>query len=84
MKSLAHQFLDFCRSKPAAEEYNYWSTNACAVSQFGNEIGYLPVGRCLAASPEIHGLHDRFAHTVYAKPQTFGALASRLATELSA
>lgn len=44
MQSLAHQFLTFCRSKPADEKYNYGLNCGCAYFQFLESAGY-PVKR---------------------------------------
>lgn len=40
MKDLAHQFLDFARSKPADEEYVYECSGHCAFAQFLRENGF--------------------------------------------
>jgi hypothetical protein len=34
MESLTHQFLAWCRSKPADEEYDYTKSRGCAFYQF--------------------------------------------------
>lgn len=79
MQSLAHQFLEFCRSKPADEEYDYWDTRNCAVQQFVQQgLGYE------ADSVRAYG-HVAHAsrHLAIPQPWTFGALATRLASALT-
>lgn len=91
MKSMAHQFLDFARSKPADESYVYTSCVGCAFAQFLREHGYAK-----EPSTSRDGWHDRATErlrdqrpqpfpddVLVDEPWTFGALASRLETALS-
>lgn len=69
------EFLAFCRSKPADEEYCFVNARACAIAQFGEATGRphlvgllsggIPFGLCDIVNP-LRGDH------------TFGALAERL------
>lgn len=40
MQSLSQQFLDYCRTKPADEEYRYEGCQQCALFQFLTAAGY--------------------------------------------
>lgn len=80
MKSLAHQFLDFCRSKPAEEAYPFWHAERCAVGQF---IASRGLNVFEGEGWDIFDrLHDGTG-TVGDEPWTFGALADRLEKALS-
>ena len=67
------EFLDWVRTKPADEAYDYSSLDNCAISQFARYAGF-----------ELHGeernLFESGAGGMAAclKPNTFGALATRL------
>jgi len=92
MQSLSHQFLTFCRSKPADEVYNYFNTEGCALYQFLTEAGY-PVsgvggvywreGALGTNSCVRHYLPDGMPIAISMRPHTFSALADRLEALLS-
>ena len=81
MQSLSHQFLTFCRSKPADEAYNFYAlsynSKGCAVTQFTATLGHK------AGSDLWCNLHDRVEDLVVNRPWTFGALADRLEAALA-
>lgn len=84
MKSLSHQFLDFCRSKPADEEYDYLRSSVCAFYQFAVANGIPDPVRSsysygLFNGPEIPAALNG---AIRVRPWTYGALASRLEAEL--
>lgn len=91
MQSLAHQFLTFCRSKPADEEYNYCSPAGCAFAQFLEHAGFAKepgvdsTEWCDMSLPKPveHPLPAHVDKCVIALPETFGALADRLEAALS-
>lgn len=85
MKSLAEQFLDFCRSKPADETYNIDRADVCAFAQFAEAIGLPnPERRDLADVPEpIRGALYPTDDTESMFVGTFGALATRLEEALT-
>lgn len=65
------EFEEFCRGKPADEEYE-GDWNACALAQFGfpalNMFNF-----------EENGVPTEvYVAAAYARPRTFGALADRL------
>lgn len=89
--TLAHEFLDFCRSKPADEEYHYCATGSCAFAQF-----LIATGRatepCVGSddwfdeADRPSGDHDiprELVTPLSRVPETFGALADRLEAALS-
>lgn len=92
MKSMAHQFLDFCRSKPADEAYSFISNENCALAQFLKAAGY-PVesvgGSFWRDTRDV--VHDLppplywsdLGYGVLCECRTFGALADRLEAALS-
>jgi len=88
MKSLSHQMLDFCRSKPADEEYDFLDNCGGALFQFLSNAGY-PVagvsgyGVWVDAEGNRHqpGI-DPEGDLLSDEPTTFGALASRLEAAL--
>jgi hypothetical protein len=96
MKSLAHQFLDFCRSKPADEEYEYTDNNGCAFAQFLIAAGYSNKpdvafdswtdidGRERPMQPLIEKAVVKCDGGLPNWGRTFGALATRLEQALNA
>jgi len=76
MRSLSHQFLDFCRSKPADEEYKYTDPSACAFYQFAIANGIPNPVRYSSGLPAL------IEQVVNHDDETFGALASRLEAAL--
>jgi hypothetical protein len=87
MQSLAHQFLTFCRSKPADLEYTYEAPCGCAFYLFLSESGY-PVRSVIPNFWSDHrGDYHRFPETiekaVQVDPWSFGALADRLEAALA-
>lgn len=65
-------FLEFCRSKPADEEYDMTDSAVCALAQFG-----FP-GVDEFVRPEAGIPPEVYSATVWCDPYTFGALADRL------
>lgn len=76
MKDLTHQFLDFCRSKPRDELYDYVEPSECAFAQFALDHGIPNHSRKSSELPA--GIDD----LVRGRPRTFGALADRLSGAL--
>lgn len=77
---LRERFLAFCRSKPADEEYNFWSFGHCACAQYAKSAGMLKSDETIGASDDAIKLHDLIGGTLVVRPWTFGALAERLST----
>lgn len=72
MQSLTQQFIAFCRSKPADEEYDFWDCEHCAVYQFlGQSFGSISSQMYLRVSAATY---EAAAY----EPYTFGALTDRL------
>lgn len=76
-------FAEFCESKPADEEYDYFDGTKCAFAQFLTSIGKrdpLVFGRIWRADgrPEEHAIPHGVAMALSYEPYTFGALAARL------
>ena len=71
------EFLEFARSKPADERFDYTDSSVCALTQFGRATGREHLtehsGSALLFG-ELPALNDALA----AKPETFGALVTRL------
>lgn len=90
MKDMAHQFLDFCKAKPAGEEYDYYDTRNCALCQLARDVYGIRNPRAGGSywldekdpSGAEHHLPDKAELVVARYPRTFGALASRLEAAL--
>lgn len=91
MRSLSHQFLDFCRSKPADEEFDPTESSECAFYQFADANGIPDPDRDALDIPEViwQAIVDcvqtrRRPGKFFAREDkyTFGALADRLEAEL--
>lgn len=89
MKSFEYQLLDFLRSKPAEETYNFLSPRGCALGQFAASLGAAGlatgfVDRSGAIRDYSEQIYRTVAQDVEALeagcPQdwTFGAAADRL------
>lgn len=77
MKSLREQFVDWVRTKPANEEYDFTKSDLCAFAQFGEFMG-VPA---LVGPPGTQKIWEMGLEDVLAgSPQTFGALAHRLSS----
>lgn len=77
MKTLIHQFEDFCRSKKEDEEYIYLDCSICACGQFFKSIGmyqdYIhPHGQTM------YNIRHEMECLAMKQPHTFGALAERI------
>jgi hypothetical protein len=75
-QSFTHQFLAFCRSKPADEEYDNGDAGMCALAQFGYPGANLSTIEAQGIPREVYwaaGLQE---------PATFGALTTRLEAAL--
>ena len=81
MLSLTQQFLAWCRSKPADEEYDFTNTGACAFYQFAVEHGIPEPVRYYALREPILPIQLRDPLVRY--PRTFGALADRVERQLA-
>jgi hypothetical protein len=88
MKSMSHQFLDFCHEKPADEAYRYSDNSGCAFAQFLLASG-------MARQPGVggfswvdwetdqwHQIPEAVRVALIPEPTTFGALADRLEAAL--
>lgn len=73
MQSLIQQFIEFCRSKPADEAYNFIDADICAFAQFGDHIGADFRGKSIPVA-----LLEPILADGQADSWTFGALAERL------
>lgn len=78
MNDRTHQFLEFCRSKPAHEEYDQRDNRNCALGRFGFIASEFT---CVWNGIPLW-LYDT---TVCAtkKERTFGALADRIERQLA-
>lgn len=75
MLSLTQQFLAWCRSKPADEEYDPCDWDACALGQFGI--------RASIFSCEALGIPTGiYKAAAWRGPFTFGSLAERVERQL--
>lgn len=89
MKSIEHQFLDFCRSKPADEAFDLMDCQNCALAQFYHAHGY-PISAALILSWRDHdGVDHDVPYAVASavgltRPHTFGAVADALEAKLLA
>lgn len=88
MQSLTHQFLAFCRSKPADEGYNFADTCGCAFGQFLSATGICETpyvgGFTWGNAPgDKHPLPSAVAGALVGYPWTFGALTTRLEAALA-
>jgi hypothetical protein len=73
------EFLAWVRTKPADEEYDYYSACGCALGQFCGVTGRNWFGD-YAAFNARNVFEVAYREQLVAEPQTFGALASRLET----
>lgn len=73
MQSIQQQFLTWCRSKPADEEYDFLKSDVCAFYQFAVAHGIPNPDRRNAG--EIPAC---LQWPLLERPWTFGALADRL------
>ena len=80
MKSLEGQFLDFCRSKPADEAYDYCDSTVCALAQFASFAGIRELVGAGGTSwlNEHPRLHEAVCPMEGEGEWTFGALTARL------
>lgn len=86
MQSLNHQFLDFCRSKPRDEKFDYADKVNCAWGQFCNAAGipwdddFPPssIDRIINPLDDVDFILDEDCMA------TFGALADKLDKALAA
>ena len=83
MISLSAQFLAWCRSKPADEEYDFHDFYGCACAQFGYDLGLVKDGQLYVESEALHDLHERFGLCLFTQPWTFSALADRVERQLA-
>lgn len=91
MKDMTHQFLDWLRSKPADESYDYEDCTGCAFTQFLIASGYASEPSCSAGIWRDKAKGEKIgAHTVpfdddvlVCWPWTFGAAADRLERALT-
>lgn len=90
MISLTHQFLAWCRSKPADEEFVYGDIYNCAFAQFLKESGICAdprVGgtywsdRSIKNAPN-HELPKKLCVALLTPPFAFGSLAERVERQL--
>lgn len=80
-QSLSQQFLTWCRSKPADEEYDYVSHENCALAQFLKDAGYCEKPHCRGSywiddDGASHSIPKKLIYALISP--TFGALADRL------
>lgn len=62
-------FAAFCRTKPAGEEYFFFSAGACALAEFGHPG---------VQSDNLRGVPYKALHAAAEEPRTYPALADRL------
>ena len=79
MQSLTHQFLTFCRSKPADEEYCFVNSDICALAQFGQFAG---IKELVGSDGTAWFKKHQAIYDVVSQETTFGALADRLEAHL--
>lgn len=87
--SFSHAILEWARSKPAGERYDYCSNGNCAIAQFLRETGRAKqpmVGFndwCEGLWGVEHFFDRRIAEAAERRPETFGAFAARLESALA-
>lgn len=74
--------LAWARTKPADEEYDYWSCDNCVLAQFAKERGLPTTGAggfgWYDAAGHEHEIIPRRSGVAASDPHTFGAFAKRL------
>lgn len=77
------EFLDWARTKPADEEYDFCDPSACAVAQFGIAAGRRDLDNITTHEMKLMcpGAYDA-VHPLYGG-WTFGALVERLESALA-
>jgi hypothetical protein len=71
MISLQQRFLEFCKGKPADENYCAWDEEECALAQFGLVSVH-------SSNLAERGVPEAVYDAALSSPNTFGELVKRL------